>query len=183
MANKISLGLDLSLTGTGVVVFIKGKPIIQKLIKSKPAGDKPIDELKRIQQIVKEIEEILLKLGSEDKTPDIANIEGLAFMAKGTSLVQLSALNYFTRALLSSWHIPFLITAPTTLKKFGSGKGNTDKEVLMMMIYRDYKFQILDNNVVDACILALIGAAVMGDPVKKLTVPQQEVVALISKQL
>ena len=48
MSNKniTSLGLDLSLVNSGIVLLENGKIIKQKSIKSKPVGDKPIDELK-----------------------------------------------------------------------------------------------------------------------------------------
>ena len=72
-----------------------------------------------------------------------------------------------TRAMLADYNIPFIVVFPTTLKKFITGKGNADKEVLMMMVYRDYKEQILDNNLVDGFALSLIGAALLGNPVKK----------------
>ena len=175
----ISLGLDLSLCSSGVIVLKNDKIILQKIIKSKPVGDKPIDELKRIQKIVNEIENVV-----SDYNPTVSVIEGMAFMAKNTTaLVQLSALNYMTRAMLADYRVPFYICAPTTLKKFITGKGNTDKEVLMMVVYRDYNEQLLNNNLVDAFGLSLIGLALKGKPVKKITIPQQEVIKLISKQL
>lgn len=174
-----SLGIDLSLCNSGVVLLEDGKIVVQRLIKSKPVGDKPVDELKRIQKIVSEIEDIV-----SEYNPTISVIENMAFgIQKTTSLTQLSALNFFTRAMLADYRVPFFLVAPTTLKKFITGKGNADKEVLMMMVYRDYKEQILDNNLVDGFGLSLIGAAVLDQPVKKLTVPQQEVIKLIKKQL
>lgn len=175
-----TLGLDLSLVGSGIVLLENGKIILKQVIKSKPTpGGKPIDELKRIQKIVEAIEDIV-----SEHSPTIAIIEGMAYMAtKTSSLVQLSALNYFTRAMLADYRVPFCLCAPTTLKKFITGKGNADKEVLMMVVYRDYKEQILDNNLVDAFGLALIGTAVLGNPVKKMTIPQEEVIKLIKQQL
>ena len=175
----ISLGLDLSLVNSGIVLLENGKIIKQKSIKSKPVGDKPIDELKRIQKIVSEIEDIV-----SEYNPTISVIEGMAYMVtKTSSLVQLGALNYFTRAMLADYNIPFIVVAPMTLKKFITGKGNADKEVLMMMVYRDYKEQILDNNLVDGFALSLIGAALLGNPVKKMTIPQEDVIKLLKKQL
>lgn len=177
--NIISLGIDLSLVNSGIVLLENGKIIEKKSIKSKHLSDKPIDELKRIQKIVSEIEDIV-----SEYNPTISVIEGMAYMVtKTSSLVQLGALNYFTRAMLADYNIPFVLVAPTTLKKFVTGKGNADKEVLMMMVYRDYKEQILDNNLVDGFGLSLIGAAVLGEPVKKMTIPQEEVIKLIKRQL
>ena len=148
---------------SGVVVLENGKIALQKVIRSKPVGDKPIDELQRIRKIVEEIEDIV-----SEYNPTIAVIENMAFgIQKTTSLTQLAALNFFTRAMLADYRVPFFLCAPTTLKKFLTGKGNSDKEVLMMVVYRDYKEQILDNNLVDGFGLSLIGAAILDNPVKK----------------
>ena len=103
--NIKSLGIDLSLVGTGIVLLNNGKLEKKRLIKSKPLGDLPVDELKRILQIVEDIELIVT-----DDLPMIAVIEGMAFMARNTTaLVQLSALNYMTRTLLFNYKIPFII--------------------------------------------------------------------------
>ena len=62
--NITSLGLDLSLVGSGLVILKNGKITKQRLIKSKPVPDgRPIDELKRIKKIVEEVESII----AEDK--------------------------------------------------------------------------------------------------------------------
>jgi len=177
--NIISIGLDLSLTGTGVVVLKNGKIIKQKLIKSKPAGDKPVDELKRILKIINEIELVL-----SEELYGIAVIEGLAFMVRNaTALVQLSALNYMIRAVLLKKNIPFIIVAPTSLKKFITGDGKSKKDVILMEVYKRYGVTIFDDNEADAYGLAQIGLALLGGNTKKTTAKQNEVIKLLSKQL
>jgi len=174
------MGLDLSLTGTGVVILKDGKIIKQKLIKSKPAPDgKPVDEIKRIQKIVEEIEFCL-----GDEVPTIAVIEGLAFMVRNaTALVQLSALNYMTRALLLSYEVPFVIVAPTSLKKFITGSGASKKDVIMMEIFKRYHVTIINDNEADAYALAQVGLALKGGNSKNTTKLQEEVLSLLKKQL
>ena len=118
--NIVSIGFDLSLCGTGVVVLSDGKIVKQKLIKSKPpVNGKPIDEVKRIQKIVEELEMMV-----SENIPTVGVIEGIAYgIRNATALVQLSALNYMTRAMLIDYNIPFIIVAPTSLKKFITGNG------------------------------------------------------------
>lgn len=102
--NKIVLGADLSLTGTGIVVLNNGKLIKKQLIKSKPYGNKPLDELNRILKIVKNIELII-----NECNPEIVVIENLAFMVHNTtSLTQLSGLSYFVRSMIADKGIPFI---------------------------------------------------------------------------
>ena len=179
MTKKIitSLGLDTSLTGTGIVLLTDRKITKQRLIKSKPVGDKPVHELIRIRKIVEEIELII----SED-IPDIAVIEGMAYMVKKTTaLVQLSVLNYMTRALLYDYKIPFFVCAPTSLKKFITGKGNSKKDVMLIEVFKRYGVTILNDNENDAFSLAKIGEELLNS--NKLPIFQQEVVELLKKQL
>ena len=178
--NIISMGLDLSLTGTGVSILKDGKITLRKLIKSKPIPDgKPVDEIKRIEKIVEEIEFCL-----SEELPTIAVIEGLAFMVRNaTALVQLSALNYMTRALLLSYDVPFLIVAPTSLKKFITGSGASKKDVMLIETYKRYGVSIMNDNECDAYGLAQVGLAMKGGNSKNLTKLQEEVLSLLKKQL
>jgi crossover junction endodeoxyribonuclease RuvC len=175
--NKKSIGIDLSLCGTGIVVIDDGKIILQQVIKSKPSGDKPINELRRIELIVHKINEIL-----QDYRPNLAVIENLAFMARNTTaLTQLAGLNYFVRSTLAIRGVPFYLCAPTTLKKFATGKGNCPKDNIMMEIYKRWHVTITNNNLADGYILAKIGQCLLGKT-DKLTVPQSEVITLLTKQ-
>jgi len=179
MTKKItkSLGCDTSLSGTGIVLLENGEIKTQRLIKSKPSGDKPVNELIRIRKIVEEIELII-----SDNIPDIAVIEGMAYMARNTSaLVQLAALNYMTRSLLFDYKIPFTIVVPTTLKKFVTGKGNSKKDVMLIETYKRYGVTLLNDNENDAFGLAKIGEELLSN--NKLPIFQQEVIELLKKQL
>lgn len=177
MKDTLSLGLDLSLTGTGVILLKNGKIVGQKCIKSKPVGDKPLDELKRIMKIVEDIEMCLTAW-----TVDIAVIENMAFgVRNATSLTQLAGLNYFVRAMLWSRGTKFVLVAPTTLKKFITGSGASKKDVMLMETYKRYKVTILNDNENDAFGLAKIGEILL----KPGALPtfQQEVIKLLRKQL
>lgn len=170
----ISLGLDLSLTGTGVVRLHDGKIMDQALIKTKPTNSN-VTELERLLKIRKEI-------GFLDDV-DIAVIEGLAFSVRNsTALVQLSGLNYLVREALYDANIPFIIVAPTSLKKFATSKGNCQKDEVMLACYKRWHVTFKDNNISDAYILARIGEALLDDTVK-LTSTQQEVIDLLKKQI
>lgn len=180
----ISIGLDLSLTHTGfVAVDDKGKIISREVIKSKPVGDKPMDEICRIIEISDKIIHNIAESLNGNITKNVICIEGLAYMAQGTSLTQLAGLNYLIRAQLFYYELPFIIIAPTTLKKFITGSGKGDKDMMMMAVYKNYKFESTDNNECDAYSLAICGLGVMDSPIKKLNKPQLEVVNLLKKQL
>ena len=179
----ITAGLDLSLVKTGfAVVEDNGNVLSSGIIKSRPSGDKPIEETRRIVKIaedtVQKIDNIL-----SSKNPDLVVIENLAFMAQGTSLTQLAGLNYLIRILLDEFKWPWILVAPTSLKKFITGSGKGDKDMMMMAVYKNYGFEAKNNDENDAYALAVCGLAVLGKPLIKLTKPQSEVVDLLKKQL
>jgi len=175
-----SIGIDLSLVGTGVVVLENGKFSKRELIKSKPTVDgTPADEVKRIRGIVEQVKKIV-----DEYRPTIAVIEGLAFMARNsTALVQLSALNYMTRAMLMDYGIPFVIVAPTSLKKFITGNGAAKKDVMLIETFKRYGVTILNDNEADAYGLAQVGLALKGGNLKPIIKIQQEVLDLLQKQI
>lgn len=180
MPNKLisSIGIDLSLVGTGVIVLENGVISKRQLIKSKPVGDRPTDELARIRKIVEQIKETV-----DEYRPDVAVVENLAFMARNTTaLTQLAGLNYFTRAMLVDYGIPFYLVAPTSLKKFVTGNGAAKKDVMMLEIYKRYGVSLLDDNIADAYALAQVGLALTGGNSKIITAIQQEVLDLLYKQ-
>lgn len=183
MKKIITVGLDLSLTKTGyAIVGGDGIVLASGVIKSKPSGDSPLAETQRIVKIAEEVVQKIDEVCLEDD-PVLVAIEGLAFMAKGTSLVQLAGLNYLIRTLLAQFHWPFLIVAPTTLKKFITGSGKGDKDMMMMSVFKNYGFESMDNNECDSYALAVCGMALLGNPLKELGIPQKEVISLLKKQI
>lgn len=171
------IGIDLSLTGTGVVVLTNGK-VVEKLIKSKPTKNKTYtEEIERILNIKKQIISVI-----EEHEPELVLIEGMAFMARNTTaLVQLAGLNYLIREYLFQYNIPFAIVAPTSLKKFITGNGAAKKDVMLMEIYKKYDIAFVDDNIADGFALAKIGECVMNDC--KLNKTEQEVITLIRQQV
>ena len=175
----ISLGLDLSLTGTGVVRMDEKGEFTSRLIKSKPVGPLPIDELKRLRGIVHMIEGF-----APLREVDLVLIEGLAFSIRNTtSLVQLSALNYLVRNRLYKMDVDFVIVGPTTLKKFVSGKGNTKKDGMMLETYKRWGVSFSSNDLCDAHGMARLGQILKSKSRGDLPKFQEEVVNLLSVQL
>jgi crossover junction endodeoxyribonuclease RuvC len=173
----IIIGLDISLTGTGVVVLENENVKHELLIKSKPPIEKNnVTEIERLTLIRDKMISVI-----KENPPDLVVIEGMAFMAKGTSLTQLSYLNYAIRAYLWENHIRFLLVAPPSLKKFITGHGKAEKEEIMEIIFTKYHIAATDNNIADAFSLAVIGRTfLMDSAVEK---HQKEVLEILKKQL
>jgi Holliday junction resolvasome RuvABC endonuclease subunit len=174
------MGLDLSLTGTGLVIVDEdGTLVVSELLKSKPSGDRPLDELVRIQKIVGRIEAFI-----EEHSPSSVFIENLAFMARNTTaLVQLSGLSFMVRDMLSRRGIPFFLIAPTSLKKFITSSGKGDKNLMLLEVYKQYNHSFLEDNTCDSFCLCACGLAFHGKPINKLTVGQKDVIKLLEKQV
>jgi len=171
-----TVGIDLSLIGTGIVVLDDNVMEEKILIRSKKIGDKPKHELTRLMAIVGDVAAVI-----ERHKPDVIAIEGLAFaIRKTTSFAQLSALHYMVRAMFPE--MPTIIVAPTTLKKFVTGKGNAPKDFMLMGVYKRWGITFFDDNLCDGYSLARVAQAVFDSNVKT-TSFQKEVVTLIKKQL
>lgn len=174
-----TVGIDLSLTGTGLVVLEDGKLVHSRLIKSTRGGARPKDETERLRSIIKEI---VGELGTYK--PSMVSIEGLAFMARNTTaLVQLAGLNYLLRSTLHDIDIPYIVIAPTSLKKYITTKGNAPKSSMMLEVYKRYDVTFTDDNECDAFALARCAYDFLQDTVDHLPKPQQEVITLLLKQV
>jgi crossover junction endodeoxyribonuclease RuvC len=72
---------------------------------------------------------------------------------------------------MSSTKAQWIVVAPTSLKKYATGKGNASKDqVLSAAINRYREFPVDDNNVADALVLAAMGRDALGIPLA--TVPK-----------
>ncbi len=176
---KNCVGLDLSLTATGITILSGGKKIYSGVIKSKPTGKKPTDELLRLKSIVQSIGDILANNGVE---PDLVAIENLAFgVRNATALTQLAGLNYFVRDMCRYRGWPFILVAPMTLKKFITGSGKSDKNVMLLETFKRYGESFLNDNESDSYGLAQIGRLFCDDA--QTTVSSKNLIALIGTQL
>lgn len=175
----VIVGIDLSLTGTGVVVIDnKSKILYQALIKTKTTNS-PTEETKRLKNIINQLPVQYLQNG----ITALVVIEGLAFMARNsTALVQLAGLSYLLRSMLIDLTVPFIIVAPTSLKKFTVGKGNAGKDEMMLAAYKRWGISLTNDNLADAYALARCGLALKGID-KNLIEPQKEVIKLLQTQL
>ena len=117
------IGIDLSLTGTGVVVIDDTEKIVEEnLIKTTPKEQ--IEE--RLNNIINKVVDICNKYSDSR-----IYMEGLSFGSKGQSMLELGALHYMLRCNFFSKKIKFLVVPPTTLKKFICGKGVAKKELML----------------------------------------------------
>jgi len=77
--------------------------------------------------------------------------------------------------------IKYLLVSPTQLKKFATGKGNSEKNLVIRAVFQRFNIEADDDNAADAVTLLHIGKAIAGlwEPTMD---AQREVVAQLKKE-
>ena len=152
------VGLDMSLTGTGVCVKI-GDKIDTKTIKTttKTASD----DLARLRYIVDQV------MKEIPKDVDMVCIEDFFTPMNKHQInaaIKLAMLATVTRMALYEKGIPFYVVAPTQVKKFTTGKGTSKKEIMVREVWKRWGVECSDDNQADSTALAHIAEGIaMGD--------------------
>lgn len=141
------MGLDLSLTGTGVVVLEDEKLVAFDLISTPSFA---VEEV-RFRRIWKRIYKMICR-----HTPNIVMLESAI---GGPTQHQTHGLNAVIRYELFNHKIVFDTMAPNTLKKKATGNGRASKEE-MTVAARKHWPECPDHNCADAYHLAVQAALV-----------------------
>ena len=91
-------------------------------------------------------------------SPDIVVIEGYAY-GNAHSLVTLVEVGTLLRKTLYDLKISWYDAPPTLLKKFTTGKGNSNKKAIAEAVLNRWGFASKSDDVVDAYALARLGQA------------------------
>lgn len=109
----------------------------------------------------------------------LAIVENYGF-GNAHSLATLAEIGGVVRLSLELTGAPFIDVAPSSLKKFVTGQGNAKKDLVMKEVYKRWGFDAQDSDTADAYGLARIGCALLGYdlPANK---AQEETLAVIRK--
>lgn len=171
--SQIVIGIDPSLTGTGVCIVDYPSGTIRYVTTITPPEIRlalgPKQTLKGVARLVyirrrvyTIINRMYEKLGGVENCMMDIFIEGYAFGAKGRAVFSVAELGGVLRTMLAERFTSYFDVAPTSLKKFVTGKGNVKKAVMLEKVFRKYGVgsEILkDDNQVDAYSLAQFGVA------------------------
>jgi Holliday junction resolvasome RuvABC endonuclease subunit len=147
------LGLDLSLTGTGVAISSGPRTISYK----KKTGDREEPRLDYIRT------QILTTV--ETETIGLVVMEGLAFGSQMGKQTERAGLAWLVRIALWKRDIPYAVVPPTCLKQYLTGKGNASKEEMVIEAVRAFpQYVFKDNNQADALTLLAMGYDRIGSP-------------------
>lgn len=157
----ISIGIDPSLTSTGIVI-LKGDDIVESRTLPNNSADNIITRVRKIRdEISKEINRMIDSDGRGIGYNVIASIEGFSYGSKGRSIFDIGYLGWRIREDLVEWsrgtRMKWIEVPPSNLKQYATGKGNAAKEVVMMNVFKRWNEEFDDNNQADAFVLAKIG--------------------------
>lgn len=177
------MGVDASLTHTGVAIAcVDDDTHTERICVPKTRA------VERLIEIEHWMNELMLEIAST-MCFDIKYIvmEGYAYAAYGQafSIGELGGVlkRFFYRA-----EIPIYIVQPQTLKKWITGIGKGDKNMMLLKAYRKYNIEFANDHVCDAYGLAMVGKALYDIVAGKTTIKsyaqyEQEVIKLIMKQM
>lgn len=141
------LGLDLSITATGVALT-DGKGVDTWKM---PAawGDRRLFEIAHKVGIEHSVDHV-----------ELAVIEDLPTHARSAGIT--GQVHGAVKAKLIGLHVPYALVTPATLKKFATGKGNAGKPDMAVALYKRTGTELADDNQTDAVWLRLAGLAAYG---------------------
>lgn len=149
MKSKIVLAIDPS-TKTGFTVLEVNKTNIH--IKHLEEYKAPSKGMERLGFIAGRLDQLLSKYA-----PDIVYIEGYSFMSK-FNLVTMAEVGTIFRYFLWQAGYEVIEVAPTTLKKFITGKGNSNKNLILLNVFKNWNINIENDNIADSFGLAMFAA-------------------------
>jgi len=177
----IVMGIDPSLTSTGIIVLHDGQIETAVTTKNRPE----LGTIERVGEIRRGINQIISNMTNfykpeESQAPDLIVIEGFSYGSKGRSVFDIAYLGWRIREelerLKNTDSIPWIEVPPSQLKQFATGKGNANKEIILQQVYKRWGVEFSDNNQADAYVLAKIGEAFLSDDITHLTAIQQRVI-------
>lgn len=163
------IGLDLSLTATGVAIIDDGRVEVHTIRSSAKADASIAERVKRLDRIRWEVDGLLT-------APTLVVIEGPSFGQSRQGGEHLRAGLWWRIASARP-----TITAevpPATLKKYLTGRGNAGKDEVLLAVARRFPdVDVRDNNMADALGLAAMGARHLGSPLEA-ALPQANLAAM-----
>ena len=142
------LGLDLSITATGVAM---PEGSVTTWRHKADLGDRRLVAIHHSLYEAVAFDDLALVV-IED-LPVNARAGGVTGMVQGV-----------VRRLLLDQGVPYLLVPPATLKKYATGRGNATKDDMRMEFYKRAGLDLRDNNQVDAAFLRLAGLDLLGSP-------------------
>jgi Holliday junction resolvasome RuvABC endonuclease subunit len=148
------LGLDLSLTATGVAGL--GWATTLKYPTKKSGQDPLTYSHQRLRWYHDTLADVYLR------GVQLVVVEGLAFAHHNNGTAALAGQSWMIRDLLWRRSIPYAMVSPTALKLYATGRGNASKAEVGASVLHWWPGFDGDDNAADAAVLAAMGAHRLG---------------------
>ena len=154
------LSLDVSICHTGWALYDRGDGIFTYGVIEPP---KDMTEfLPRMDFVRTQVLALMPGAKFEWLETVFVTLEGLAFSANGNVALQLAGVGYFVRHAFWRLGIKFKDITPNQGKKFLTGKGQSEKNVILKEVYKKYGIDTDDDNIADAINFNMIGRTMLG---------------------
>ena len=169
------VGLDLSLTSTGVATIETGdgreRRIVER-ITSKGRKDATLHErAARLHMLARDICQKAVGV-------DFVIVEGPSFASKGSAYHQLAGMWWLVIDGLGGAGTHIVEVPPSCRMKYATGKGNAAKDAVLAAVVRRYpQIDVTGNDEADALVLAAMGARHLGHPIED-TLPTAHLAAM-----
>lgn len=171
----IIVGLDLSLTGTGIATIDTDRETANVETRtSKPVGDNIKDRAWRLRRFASNLQDVCYDA-------DLVVIEAPSLGQKrqagqhdrmGLWWLTIDRLTYGLDGRVEVAEV-----TPASLKKFATGKGNASKDEVLLSVARRFPgVDVRSNDEADALVLAAMGARHLGHPIDSM--PQAHLAAM-----
>lgn len=148
--DSVTIGLDMSLTGTGFCMLGEGK-ITVETIKTTPKTAE--NDLARLIYIT---DEIMRRIPTNTSMICIEDFFTPQNAMQMGSAIKLAMLGASIRLALYKAAMPFYVVAPSQIKKYIVGSGAAQKSLVIREVFKKYGLDVKDDNQADACVLAHI---------------------------
>ena len=157
-ADRIYVGLDLSLTSTGVAITHGDTTTVQRITSK---GRKDATSAEQTERLIDIVERIAGAVPVTEHTR-IA-IEGPSFGSTGSAAHIIAGLWWLVRRYFRDDDV--VIVPPGTVKKYATGSGAAQKDAVLAAVVRRYPHvEVTGNDEADALVLAAIAARIDGHP-------------------
>ena len=170
MTREAIAAIDPSLTSTGICYGTSGDTWQTTAVKSKPRGNDVLNRMKRYEGILEQIERVLAVV-----RPRLILIEAYAFGSNTGKTSDRAELGGLIRWHAIDYTPHVLEVAPTTLKKFATGKGAGDKSLVQAHVQKRWGQMFASDDECDAFCMFQMALCISGRTEPE-TQPQREAV-------
>jgi crossover junction endodeoxyribonuclease RuvC len=172
------LGLDLSLTATGIAIVRTGDGDNHRYrteVIKRPTKARDWPERQQVRWMIDEIQKVAYDVGAEW---DLAVVEGLAYSRITGHATTRAGLWWLVTENLAD-DIPLAFMGPTSRAKYATGKGNAAKADVMREVARRFPAFYGGEDEADALVCAAAGADHLGHPIAAMPATHRAALAAV----